>query len=136
MPDYDVAPSARFISIAPQFVVPDLVKAAEHYRDVLGFEILGYLGEPPRFAMLARDDVQIHLGQGTGAPAGSNAGRRKHGLDAYVWVEDVLTLARELKARGAKIVDGPAARTYGLMEMVIEDLDGFRIGFGTHPDSE
>jgi catechol 2,3-dioxygenase-like lactoylglutathione lyase family enzyme len=137
MPEYDVAPSARFIAIAPQFVVPDLMAAAEYYRDVLGFEILGYLGEPPRFAMVSRDNVEIHLGQGSdGAPAGSNSSRRKHGVDAYVWVEDVDILATELRKRGARIVDGPAARPYGLRELVIEDLNRFRIAFGTHPDSE
>ncbi len=136
MPEYDVAPRARFISAAPQFVVPDPARSAEYYRDILGFEILGYLGDPPRFAMLARDDVQIHLGQGTGAPATSNAARRRHGVDAYIWVDDVDTLAIELKERGAKILDGPSSRSYGLREMVIEDLDGFRLGFGTHPDAE
>ncbi|MCA1590489.1 MAG: hypothetical protein LC734_08890, partial [Acidobacteria bacterium] len=32
--------SAIFQKIAPQLVVCDVVKTAEHYRDVLGFEIL------------------------------------------------------------------------------------------------
>jgi Glyoxalase/Bleomycin resistance protein/Dioxygenase superfamily len=136
MPEYDVAPSAHFIAIAPQFVVPDVVKAAEHYRDILGFEILGYLGEPPQFAMVSRDNVEIHLGQGSGGPPPSNATRRKHGLDAYIWVEDVDTLAMELRKRGARIVDGPVLRSYGLRELVIEDIHGFRVAFGTHPGAE
>jgi predicted enzyme related to lactoylglutathione lyase len=137
MPEYDVAPSARFIAIAPQFVVPDVIQTSEYYRDVLGFEILGYLGEPPRFAMVSRDDVEIHLGQGNGGEAPhSNSTRRKHGLDAYIWVEDVDTLAAELKKRGARIVEGPVERAYGLRELVIEDLNGFRIAFGTHPEAE
>jgi catechol 2,3-dioxygenase-like lactoylglutathione lyase family enzyme len=137
MPEFGVAPSARFIAIAPQFVVPDVVRSAEYYRDVLGFEILGYLGEPPRFAMLSRDNVEVHLGQGSdGEPPRSNAARRKYGVDAYIWVEDVDTLAAELKKRGARILDGPVERPYGLRELLIEDPDGLRIAFGTHPDSE
>jgi hypothetical protein len=31
-----------FRSATPQFTVPDVVRAAEYYRDVFGFEITGY----------------------------------------------------------------------------------------------
>jgi hypothetical protein len=34
-------------SIAPQFVVSDVMRAAEYYRDALGFAIRGYYFEPP-----------------------------------------------------------------------------------------
>ena len=50
-------------AIAPQFIVPDVAAAAEYYRDVLGFEILGLLGNPPVFGMTRRDGVEIHFGQ-------------------------------------------------------------------------
>jgi len=33
---------ARFQSINPHFVVQDVVAAAEYYRDVFEFKILGY----------------------------------------------------------------------------------------------
>jgi hypothetical protein len=33
--------------ISPQFVVPDVVAAAEYYRDVLRFRTLGYFLDPP-----------------------------------------------------------------------------------------
>jgi Glyoxalase/Bleomycin resistance protein/Dioxygenase superfamily len=57
-------------------------------------------------------------------------------VDAYIWVEDVETLALELRKRGARILEGPVERPYGLRELLLEDLDGFRIAFGTHPDTE
>ena len=38
---------ARLKMISPQLVVPDVVEAAEYYRDVLGFQILGYFYQPP-----------------------------------------------------------------------------------------
>jgi catechol 2,3-dioxygenase-like lactoylglutathione lyase family enzyme len=36
--------------VSPQFIVPDVTSAAEYYRDVLGFRILGYFQDPPVFA--------------------------------------------------------------------------------------
>jgi len=51
-------------SIAPQFVVPDVVRTAEWYRDNLGFEILGYFLDPPVYAMVRRHSVEIHFGKG------------------------------------------------------------------------
>ena len=32
----------QFVAAVPQFGVPDLVRTAEYYRDVLGFQIAGY----------------------------------------------------------------------------------------------
>ena len=57
-----------FVAAIPQFAVPDLVRTAEYYRDVLGFTIAGYWdGEhvslvpetPPVFAIVWRDQVQV-----------------------------------------------------------------------------
>ena len=57
-----------FVAAVPQFTVPDLVRTAEYYRDVLGFQIAGYWdGErvslvpdtPPVFAIVWRDQVQV-----------------------------------------------------------------------------
>lgn len=55
--------AARLKSISPQFVVPDVIAAAEYYRDVLGFQILGYFYEPPVYSIVRRDTVEIHLGK-------------------------------------------------------------------------
>jgi hypothetical protein len=52
--------------ISPQFVVPDVVVAAEYYRRVLGFRILGYFLDPPVFAIVARDSVEIQFGRADG----------------------------------------------------------------------
>jgi catechol 2,3-dioxygenase-like lactoylglutathione lyase family enzyme len=135
MPDYDVAPSVRFIAVAPRFMVPDVVKAAEYYRDVLGFEIVGFLQHPPVLALVSRDDVEIHFGKGKG-PAGTGSPRSREDLDAYIWVGDVDVLAQELKGRGARIVEGPVDRDYGMREIIIQDMHGFRITFGSHPGTE
>ena len=129
----------KLTAICPQFVVPDVVKAAEYYRDVLGFKILGYFAEPPVFAMVARDRAEIHLGKiDEGAtPSPNEARRRGLGTDAYIWVTDLDALFLELKARGAKIIDGPVVRVYQCYELTVEDLNGFQLVFSMdyeHPN--
>ncbi len=103
-----------FKRIAPSFVVADPVATAEYYRDVLGFEILGYFAEPPVFAMVARGGVEIHFGKADAEPQRSNLELRKISSDAYVWVDDVDTLFEELTASGADIIEGPTLRIYDL----------------------
>lgn len=116
--------------ISPQFVVPDGVAAAEYYRDFLGFRILGYRPDPPVYAIVARDSVEIHFGKaGTGTAASPNTRRREGSLDACIWVNDLDPLHAELRERGAKIVESPATRVYECYEMVVQDHLGFRLAF-------
>ena len=121
---------ARLKAINPHFIVRDVVTAAEHYRDILGFQILGYFGNPPVFAMVARDQAEIHFGKvDEGAEVSPNVNRRKIGLDAYVWVDDLDALYAELQAKGASILEKPVLRIYNCYEMVVEDPFGFRLAF-------
>ena len=120
----------EFKSIAPQMVVPDVVNAAEHNRDTLGFEILGYFLDPPVFAMVKRDGVIIQFGRGDSGGARPNCEIRRDGLDAYIWVDDIDGLFVELTGRGAHILEGPVARSYGWMEIIVEDCFGHRLAFG------
>lgn len=121
----------RLHSAAPHFAVADVVKTAEYYRDVLGFELLGYFLDPPVFAMVARDGVEIHIGkQDEGQTAVPNSAFRKIGVDAYIFVTNVADLAEELKSKGADIVEGPVKRIYDRTELIIRDCNGYRIAFG------
>lgn len=124
-------PAVRLTMVSPQFIVPDVTSAAEYYRDVLGFRILGYFQDPPVFAMVARDAVEIHFAKADdGAAASPNVLRRRGlGLDAYIWVNDLDALHAELKGRGAKIIEAPAVRVYKCYEMVVEDNFGFHLCF-------
>lgn len=130
MAETSVKPAVRLTTISPQFVVPDVIAAAEYYRDVLGFRILGYFLDPPVFAMVARDTAEIHFGKADdGAGPSPNSSRRGIGLDAYIWVNDLDSLHAELKARGAEIIEAPVLRVYKCYEMVVEDNFGFRLCF-------
>jgi hypothetical protein len=121
---------ARFQGVNPHFVVGNVVATAEYYRDVFGFKILGVYFEPPVFAMVGRDDVVIQFGRvDSGETVAPNRKRREEALDAYVWVDDVDALYTELKAKGAKILEGPVLRFYKCYELVVEDLNGYCLVF-------
>ena len=121
---------AKLRAIAPQFVVPDVIKTAEYYRDVLGFKILGYFPDPPVYAIVGRDNVEIHLGKGDTNIAQGNVTRRSGGLDAYIFVKGVDDLFEEFRQRQVDIVEGPIDQIYGQREIMIRDCNGFTIGFG------
>ena len=139
MPEAQAKAAAKLTAICPQFIVPDVVATAEYYRDVLGFKILGYFLDPPVFAMVARDVAEIHFGKiDAGAEPAPNAARRKGlGSDVYIWTTDLHALHAELKERGANIIEGPVQRIYNCLELVVEDLNGFRLVFAMdyqHPN--
>jgi uncharacterized glyoxalase superfamily protein PhnB len=124
------AERARFRSVNPHFVVRDVVEAAEYYRDVFGFKILGYFWDPPVFAMVGRDDVVIQFGRiDHGQNVAPNRARRDEALDAYIWVDDVDALYAELKGKGAKIVEEPKHQVWNCYEFAVEDASGFRLVF-------
>jgi uncharacterized glyoxalase superfamily protein PhnB len=132
--DHKAAKStARLKTISPKFVVPDVITAAEYYRDVLGFQILGYFSEPPVYSIVRRDSVEIHLGKADAnadASAAPNTPHREDSIDAYIRVDHVDALFEELKSSGATIIEQPTVREYHCYEMVVEDKFGFRLAFG------
>lgn len=119
---------AELKCVAPQLVVPDVIAAAEYYRDTFGFKILGYFADPPVYSMVARDGVEIHFGKADAAGA-SNADVRSGSFDLYVWVSDVEAIFDELTASGADILEGPVKRIYESTEVVVRDLNGFHLVF-------
>lgn len=132
------APTAggRLLAAIPQFTVPDVVETAEYYRDVLGFRITGYFGEPPVFAMVARDSVELFFNQAADETTPRHQVRAEAGFDAYLNVDDADGLAEELKLRGARIVEGPVDRVYKQRELVLEDCNGLRLALGQDISSE
>ena len=123
--------TVKLTQIAPQFVVTDVVKTAEYYRDFLGFKILGYFLDPPVYAMVARDGVEIHFGKADGDEIKVNESVRKGlGSDAYIFVSDVQKLYEEFLTSGANITEGPIKRIYNCTEITVKDCNGFQLVFG------
>lgn len=119
-------------SVAPYFVVDDVVRSANAYRDRLGFSFDRFWGDPPGFCMVHRGGVVIMLSQIPGGAARPNRGIDPEGeaWDAYVWVDDADALAAEFRSRGATIVRDPCDQPYGCRDFEVEDADGYRLCFG------
>jgi catechol 2,3-dioxygenase-like lactoylglutathione lyase family enzyme len=120
----------------PQFTVPDVVRTAEYYRDVLGFEIAGYWdgeqatptpGAPPVFAIVRRDDVELFFNRADGPVVRQRA---TGAYDVYFRVRGLDTLAAAWQQRGADILDGLTERAYGQRELVLRDCNGLVLAFG------
>jgi catechol 2,3-dioxygenase-like lactoylglutathione lyase family enzyme len=122
------AATIRFEAAVPQFTVPDVVRTAEYYRDVLGFQIAGYWDTPPVFAIVLRDRVELFFNRADQSQF--RTGRAEGAYDAYLHVVGVEALAAELRMRGADILEGPVARVYGQLELVIRDCNGLVLAFG------
>jgi uncharacterized glyoxalase superfamily protein PhnB len=122
--------TAHLRTSAPVLLVRDVVAAADHYRDVLGFTYERFWGVPPDFVILRRD--ALHLMLSLAPPNYAIVPNWKvNGIwNVYFWVDDVDALFIELKSKGAKIDYGLENKPYEVREFGIQDLDGYDIGFG------
>jgi uncharacterized glyoxalase superfamily protein PhnB len=132
----ETAPPVVFRSATPQFTVPDVVGAAEYYRDVFGFEIAGYWdGErvsfkadpPPVFGIVRRGHVQVFFSRANRSEVRTACA--EGGCDVYIDVTGVDALAAELRERGADVLDGPEDRVYKQRELVVRDCHGLVLVF-------
>ena len=125
------AKSAKLTASAAVLLVKDVVRAANHYRDAMGFDFDRFFGEPPSFVILYRDGMYLMLKQAEDAKHVIPHWTVSDGLwDAYFWTSDVDSLHAELVDRGAKIAYGLCNQDYGCREFGVQDPDGHDIGFG------
>jgi uncharacterized glyoxalase superfamily protein PhnB len=130
--------------IAPYLIVNDVVAAANYYRDKLGFHYDRFWGEPqPGFCMVKRGGVVIMLSQtfddaatASGKPVSVPHPNRlsdpeNSAWDAYIWIEDADKLHQEYQSKGVKIVRGLCDQFYGCRDFEIEDINGYRLCFGS-----
>jgi predicted enzyme related to lactoylglutathione lyase len=123
--------SPRLTAVAPVLLVRDVVAAANHYRDAMGFIYERFWGDPPSFVILRRDGMSVMLKQ---------ASDPKHVVpnwtvsdklwDIYFWVKDVDALHDEFVKRGATIDYGLCDQPGGCREFGTQDIDGHDIAFG------
>lgn len=124
---------ARLANAATVFVSTDLKRTAEYYRDVFGFDVVAHYEAIEPFVALYRDAVEIIVAQAARGTVEPNKARYGAAYDIYVAPEkldDVDSLYRELKGKGARIVSEPGMADYGCYEFVIEDVDGRLVGIG------
>jgi catechol 2,3-dioxygenase-like lactoylglutathione lyase family enzyme len=116
-------------AVSPFFIVRDVHRALDFYRDRLGFEVTFLGPEPePFLAVVRRDGVQFML-KAVGVDALPNPSRHADARwDAFVHVPDPDALAAEL---GDVPFSAPLADTDdGLRGFELTDNDGYRLFFG------
>ena len=109
---------------ATVFVVSDIAASLAYYRDVLGFEVTFEYGQPPSYACLCRDEVGLHL-----LAAAATKRLPGHG-GLCVFVRDVDRIYGEVSGRGARLLNRPEDRDYGMRDFDVVDLDGNQLTFG------
>jgi len=118
------AESSMMVGAATVFVVSDVAKSLEHYRDTLGFTVTFQYGNPTFYVCLCRDEVALHL------LAAAKTKRLPGNGGICVFVKEVDAVHAELAARGAKVVKAPQNYDYGMRDFDVVDLDGNQLVFG------
>jgi uncharacterized glyoxalase superfamily protein PhnB len=111
-------------------------QAAEYYRDVFGFTLDPVEGvfqptadEPGGvYAIVKRSGVWVHFQIRREDPPRRT--RPSFERDVYLYVEGLDGLYADLQKRGAVILQPPHVAPHGIREMVVEDLNGYRLAFG------
>ena len=121
---------------SPILGVRHVRQAAEYYRDVLGFSLdpLDGVFQPTEdepggvYAIVKRGGVWIHFQIRRGDLP--ELKRQSFERDVFVYIDNLDALYADLQRRGAEILQPPRVAPYGLRELVVEDLNGYRIAFG------
>lgn len=116
---------ARLAAVRCVLAVKDLRRSVAFYRDMLGFKLEF---EVAGWAFLSRDLFHVMLGECPDAMSATETG--DHSYFAYVRVEDVDDLYRELSAKGVPRVQEISDRPWGMREFGVRTPDGHRIMFG------
>lgn len=122
---------ARITASATVLIVADVLAAANHYRDKLGFNDIRLYGDPPYFCMAARDGHTIMLARAD-APERILPNWKIQGSTSniYFWVDDIDALYVEYQASGATIDFTLYNTPWGTREFGVQDVDGYDITFG------
>ena len=116
--------SPMIVGAATVFVVSNIGRSVEHYRDVLGFTVTFQYGNPTFYVCLCRDEVGLHL------LAAHETKRLPGNGGICVFVTDVDAVHAELVARGANVIKPPQNYDYGMRDFDVVDLDGNQLTFG------
>ena len=119
-------------SVIPILMVSGVTRAAEYFRDKLGFEIDFLHGAPPFYGAVSRDGVCLHLRFVHAPNFAALAARETDLIQATIEVNNVWTLFEELRGRGADICRPLAKQAWGGTDFHVRDPDGNAISFVTY----
>ena len=128
MPNLNAQP--RVTSLAPQFLVDDLVRSMTYYRK-LGFTF----ADPWEgfYAIGELDGLELHLKEAPKDNAERQFRREHEHLDAAAGVDGIEGFYAQCVANGATVVKPLAATAWGTKDFYVEDPDGYIISFGGRP---
>jgi uncharacterized glyoxalase superfamily protein PhnB len=118
----------RLRSAGPSFTVNDLQKSLAFYRDVLGFTVKDRWEENGVLhgVELVAGSVTFWIGQDDWKKGRDRV--KGQGFRIYCGTtQDIDTLARQIKARGARLLEEPTDRSWGGRDFAVADPDGFAI---------
>jgi catechol 2,3-dioxygenase-like lactoylglutathione lyase family enzyme len=116
---------SSFTNLRSVLAVRDLAVSVRYYRDTLGLTLDS---EAPGWAFLSRGRLQVMLGECTDAMRAEETG--DHSYFAYVTVEGIDDLHRELSAKDIQIIHQLSDKPWGMREFGVQTPDGHRIMFG------
>jgi uncharacterized glyoxalase superfamily protein PhnB len=117
----------RIVDSRSVLAVRDLKASTRFYMDVLGFK-RDFGDGSDGWSFLSRDNFKVMLGECPDETPASELGN--HSYMAYLIVDDVDALHRELGERGADVLSPPASEPWGMREFGVRTPDGHRIRFG------
>lgn len=112
---------AEFRRVVPDLPVRDMAAAVRFWTETMGFRALFLNGDPPVYAVVGRDEVEIALHREQ-----ARAGHAR----CYVKVSNVESAYEELRGKGVRVLNELSPQSYGLKDFVIADPDGNQIGVG------
>lgn len=118
----------RLRSLEPSFTVNDLERSLRFYTDVLGFIVKERWtdGGVLRGVMLQAGVCELGLSQDDWAKGRD----RKKGEAVRIWcqtVQDIDTLAAQIKAREGRLTEEPKDEAWGGRSLSVDDPDGFHL---------
>jgi catechol 2,3-dioxygenase-like lactoylglutathione lyase family enzyme len=119
----------RLEGLAPVLVVSDVAETLAYYREQLGFETEPWEQNPAAYGYARRDGCAVHFNQGE-QPRPNHEVVQPDLFDVYLWVDDVVALHDELAERGADLLHAPIERPWRMLEIRVQDPNGYILAFG------
>jgi catechol 2,3-dioxygenase-like lactoylglutathione lyase family enzyme len=110
-----------FQTIVPILYSRDIPASVAYYTGILGFTGKWMYGDPPSFAGINKDSVEVFF---------SNDHREFAGTSIAIMVDNVDEYYESVKAKGANVKMHLRDMPSGMREFLVEDPDGHIIRFG------
>ncbi len=120
----------RLTSFAPQFLVEDLARSIDFYRQ-LGFTF----GDPWEgfYAIGHLDGLELHLKEAPKNVSERQYRKENEHLDAAAGVAGIEACYEQCRSQGVPILKPLTATEWGTKDFYVEDPDGYVVCFGGRP---